>query len=147
MSLSLKNKIKMQLSSAETAMLQQQQAQQVQQFKPKNYKIKIAEWYCPCCDIYCNSKSQFEVHMVSTKHSQVEKRVMTGGTSSNGGDVVDNNNNNTTTTSTPLLANNNDRHKPIYTFDQNQLLQLTNGNSLEETNHMPNNEEIKKSIY
>lgn len=30
--------------------------------------------YCSRCEIYCNSKSQFEVHMVSTKHNLIENR-------------------------------------------------------------------------
>lgn len=36
--------------------------------KEKKYRVKILDWHCPDCDIYCNSVSQFDVHMISQKH-------------------------------------------------------------------------------
>ena len=42
--------------------------------KSKIYKVKNSEWYCSSCDIFCNSKSQFEVHLISTKHSICKKK-------------------------------------------------------------------------
>ena len=34
----------------------------------KSYRAKISSWHCETCDIYCNSPSQFDVHMISQKH-------------------------------------------------------------------------------
>lgn len=37
----------------------------------KDYKIKNDQWFCDKCEIYCNSDSQFDVHMISQKHKFV----------------------------------------------------------------------------
>lgn len=50
--------------------------------KPKNYRVKNSQWHCKCCDIYCNSQIQFEVHLISQKHKQVEKKQFSMETSS-----------------------------------------------------------------
>lgn len=39
--------------------------------KSKDYKVKNAIWFCDKCEIYCNSDSQFDVHMISQKHKLV----------------------------------------------------------------------------
>ncbi len=36
--------------------------------KEKKYRIKDDRWFCQTCDIFCNSDSQFQVHLMSTKH-------------------------------------------------------------------------------
>lgn len=37
----------------------------------KSYRIKYTCWFCEVCDIYCNSQSQFDVHMISQKHKLI----------------------------------------------------------------------------
>lgn len=37
----------------------------------KSYRIKYSCWFCEVCDIYCNSQSQFDVHMISQKHKMI----------------------------------------------------------------------------
>lgn len=39
--------------------------------KSKTYLVKNLDWYCVDCDIYCNSESQFAVHMISQKHKLI----------------------------------------------------------------------------
>lgn len=39
--------------------------------KTKTYRVKNLNWFCPECNIYCNSESQFDVHMISQKHKFV----------------------------------------------------------------------------
>ena len=40
--------------------------------KSKNYRIKNKEWHCQICSIYCNSVLQFEMHLISQKHKQID---------------------------------------------------------------------------
>lgn len=70
------------------------------ELKSKDYKIKNAMWFCDKCDIYCNSDSQFDVHMISQKHKFVldeETRKLEdsiqGGEETNTSEVLDENNN------------------------------------------------------
>jgi hypothetical protein len=43
--------------------------------KLKSYNTKNIDWFCSICDIYCNSKSQFDVHLISQKHKIVKKQI------------------------------------------------------------------------
>jgi hypothetical protein len=36
--------------------------------KEKKYRVKDDRWYCNHCDIFCNSDSQYQVHLMSSKH-------------------------------------------------------------------------------
>lgn len=40
--------------------------------KSKNYRIKNKEWHCQICSVYCNSVLQFEMHLISQKHKQID---------------------------------------------------------------------------
>ncbi|RNA16689.1 hypothetical protein BpHYR1_051607 [Brachionus plicatilis] len=40
----------------------------------KNYRIRNSDWHCPVCEIYCNSQTQFDVHLISQKHKQMDKK-------------------------------------------------------------------------
>ena len=39
--------------------------------KEKNYRVKKEELWCECCEVYCNSVSQLNVHMISKKHRDI----------------------------------------------------------------------------
>lgn len=56
--------------------------------KSKIYKNKNLNWFCPDCDIFCNSESQFNVHMISQKHKFVleEEKRKSDDTQSNAAD-------------------------------------------------------------
>ena len=32
--------------------------------KAKIYRVRNTSWFCECCDIYCNSQSQYDVHLI-----------------------------------------------------------------------------------
>ena len=65
----------------------------------KTFKMnpKNLEWRCNECDIYCNSLSQFDVHMISQKHRMIVdeelRRVKSEAAACEGMDKVDENNN------------------------------------------------------
>lgn len=45
-----------------------------QQPPQKNYRVKNSQWHCHVCDVYCNSQTQFDVHMISQKHKLSERK-------------------------------------------------------------------------
>ena len=45
------------------------------ELKNKMYRVKNADWCCETCDIYCNSQSQYDVHVISQKHKFVVRRL------------------------------------------------------------------------
>ena len=68
--------------------------------KSKTYKVKVLDWYCADCDIYCNSDSQYDVHMISQKHKLIldenkrKNQVAQANTSVRMESSIDENNNN-----------------------------------------------------
>jgi hypothetical protein len=44
----------------------------LEKVQEKNYRVKEERWFCTKCNIYCNSDSQFQVHMMSTKHKTAQ---------------------------------------------------------------------------
>ena len=45
------------------------------ELKNKLYRVKNVDWCCETCDIYCNSQSQYDVHVISQKHKFVVRKL------------------------------------------------------------------------
>ena len=102
--------------------------------RPKIYRVKNVEWSCQQCNIYCNSRQQFEAHMLSQKHENELMRGFELAPSDNNGNSTMISSSTTTTNSSEACNHNGQDESSIVTTTKEEENNSSNSNKANNNN-------------